>query len=884
MCVLACPFAFAQGLPRLITNPSGTISGSLPAVEHLADVDGVLFFAGRDSEHGQELWRSDGTVAGTYLVKDINPGAGSSFPRRLNAAGDKLFFFASDLEGGFRLWTSDGTAGGTRPVATIEDGREESLTREPVAAGGKLFIQATKGQPETSRLWCSDGTAEGTRILPFPEDTAEGLYYSTPMVVGDDYFLLLGAELWCSDGTPDGTKPVVPYGENGFYAWNAVQAGDRIYLQGDSLRVFDPKSGKAVSPEFWDARMEGFVTYSARASGDLLLFDGARDDESWETWVTDGTAKGTSLLYQSGMRGEFPWWGEGIEVRGRHLMQAETYKTGAELWISNGTRKGTKLLCNLAPGQNSSRPSKFTKVGNRAFFEAWTPHNGTELWMSSGTAMSTDLLADLHRGEESSEPDELTASGDLLFWTADDGNSGRQLWRSKGTRKSTRRLTSLESGVISTISYDGRLDGFTEVLGDRYFFPKADEEGYSRLWSTDGSAAGTRPLAPSLSGRRGSYPQDLMAAGGRIYYQTSEDTTSGTLLWATGGDSSNTSVVLDLSAEDDTDNWHGGVMAAFGQTALLTKWKGLQRDGLWLHRQSEPLTAPVAPGDASPFHPGELAYFTGYDAATGYEPWTTDGTLEGTRLLRDLRSWTPYDPTPLPPDPFSSRPEWLAQAGGKTYFSAESVFVRRGLWVTDGTSQGTGQVFAVDNSHEYTFFSKVHAWGERLIFFAGYSTGYYSQASLWITDGTWQGTTRLLSVSPDFWYLAEKNNGPMFAELNGRIYFSAKTEENGQELWSTDGTVGGTQRIKDIFAGEAGSKPGWLTHAGNAIYFTANDGRHGWELWRTDGTETGTVLVTDPTADAGSSGPWGLGYTGGKLFYMATTEDAGAATWVIDHP
>ena len=45
---------------------------------YLTDVGGTLFFTADDGTHGQELWKSDGTKAGTVLVKDINPGAAAA--------------------------------------------------------------------------------------------------------------------------------------------------------------------------------------------------------------------------------------------------------------------------------------------------------------------------------------------------------------------------------------------------------------------------------------------------------------------------------------------------------------------------------------------------------------------------------------------------------------------------------------------------------------------------------------------------------------------------------------------------------------------------------------------------------------------------------------
>src|SRR5262249_400475 len=89
----------------------------------LADVGGVLLFAIDDGAHGQELWRSHGTAAGTHLVKDIIPGAGDGIdftdPLNFAIADGKLFFAANDGTHGSRLWMSDGTTEGTMQVSNL---------------------------------------------------------------------------------------------------------------------------------------------------------------------------------------------------------------------------------------------------------------------------------------------------------------------------------------------------------------------------------------------------------------------------------------------------------------------------------------------------------------------------------------------------------------------------------------------------------------------------------------------------------------------------------------------------------------------------------------------------------------------------------------------
>ena len=71
---------------------------------------GVTFFTATDPTHGRELWRSDGTTAGTLLVKDIVAGLGSASPTSLTDVGGTLFFRISGGALGDQLWKSDGTA------------------------------------------------------------------------------------------------------------------------------------------------------------------------------------------------------------------------------------------------------------------------------------------------------------------------------------------------------------------------------------------------------------------------------------------------------------------------------------------------------------------------------------------------------------------------------------------------------------------------------------------------------------------------------------------------------------------------------------------------------------------------------------------------------
>ncbi|MCE9563851.1 MAG: hypothetical protein K8U57_17555, partial [Planctomycetes bacterium] len=206
-----------NGLPTLVKDisvPGGF--GSAPAF--LVNMNGVLFFQAEDPTHGHELWKSDGTEAGTVLVKDINPSANgniySSFPRYMTNVNGTLFFQATDdtamgsISGG-ELWKSDGTEAGTVIVKDIFPGSTGSYPNRFTAVNGTVFFAARDPVHEVE-LWKSDGTNAGTVLV---KDIRPGIYSGGPFymenVNGTLFFeasgSAIGPELWKSDGTDAGT-------------------------------------------------------------------------------------------------------------------------------------------------------------------------------------------------------------------------------------------------------------------------------------------------------------------------------------------------------------------------------------------------------------------------------------------------------------------------------------------------------------------------------------------------------------------------------------------------------------------------------------------------------------------------------------------------------
>jgi ELWxxDGT repeat protein len=119
----------------------GYVDGSEPS--ELTNVNGTLFFIARDQAHGHELWKSDGTEAGTVLVKDILPGSWYSWPGNLTNVNGALFFTADDGAHGPELWKSDGNSGSTAP-----DGKPDTIIFGPGITPEDLRVQMQVGSTD----------------------------------------------------------------------------------------------------------------------------------------------------------------------------------------------------------------------------------------------------------------------------------------------------------------------------------------------------------------------------------------------------------------------------------------------------------------------------------------------------------------------------------------------------------------------------------------------------------------------------------------------------------------------------------------------------------------------------------------------------------------
>ena len=403
------------------TNPTFQY-GSYPT--GLREHNGLLYFTADDGVHGAELWRSDGTSEGTYMVADVRPGAMGSYPgggyygRAMEIVGNKLYFLADDGTHGNELWVTDGTSQGTQLVADINPGVASSnvgapdsdyLTKSGFLVVGDVFYFPAFTANEGVELWKSDGTQAGTQLV---RDINPGMDSSFPggeavqflTVVGDWVLFTAtdpdhGTELWRTDGTALGTtlvKDINPNQDDDYYGYSSYPGGADT---GSNFKVWN-----------------GAVYFSAH--------DG---EAGFELWRSDGTTEGTYLLSEinPGEYGSYPG-GYGsytsipgfYELNGKLYFPAQTDDLWTELWSTDGTVNGTTLVKDINPGDEGGFPGGyggfsygtfgFVKMGGYLYFSAidgfGMSDHGAELWRTDGTTEGTTLVADISPGSGDSEP------------------------------------------------------------------------------------------------------------------------------------------------------------------------------------------------------------------------------------------------------------------------------------------------------------------------------------------------------------------------------------------------------------------------------------------------------------------------------------------------
>jgi MYXO-CTERM domain-containing protein len=533
--------------------------------EQLTAVGGTLFFTcWPENNIGTQLWKSDGTAAGTVPVK-VLPFVSGSMPAwgQLTGSAGRLFFTARTAELGQELWTSDGTEVGTVALRDIHQPNSSSEPREGVALGGVLLFAASDGTSGTE-LWRTDGTGAGTtRVLDIQPGSGSSNPVSLTRVGGAVYFVAndgtSGAELWRTDGTAQGTrrvKDVMP-GTGGSEPTRLTAWGQSLYFiatdgsHGAELWKTDgTEAGTVLLKDVWSGSTGGVnrLTQPLVANG-ALFFEGNNGTSGWELWKTDGTAQGTVMVKDSRPGSE------GLAFNGFTLGHA-----GGTVFVSawygrasNSFRYELWRSDGTSGGTYllTSFPSE-SSIGSMVEFRGSLFFVGTghQLWRSDGTLVGTYMVKDWRpQAPPTWYYGGLKVVGSSLFFTADDGVSGTELWKSDGTAAGTVRATDLAPGPDSSVL--GPLIASQHTL----WFAGSDGTEGVELWQTDGTAQGTRRVHDIAAGAFSSNPGPVAVVNGRLFFAAT-DADGDRELWALSVDSTPPRIVAEVRGTPGKAGWY----------------------------------------------------------------------------------------------------------------------------------------------------------------------------------------------------------------------------------------------------------------------------------------------------------------------------------------
>jgi ELWxxDGT repeat protein len=736
---------FVGGKLYRIENNSSVLLGTFPDNLHIENSNfnpvtlaGIIIFY--TFNNGLNVWKSDGTVAGTILIGNINNFAFSQ----------------------------------------IEIGAVSSYSNRSVVLNNETYIFVPKTVNYSSyslELWKTDGQSLTMVKEISPNSGGYANIYNLTEKNGKILFNYGEYQFWVSDGTATGTINVKTFNSgipieyskrkwgylNGYYYFGASENSTHGLWKSDGTVIGTTKAYDNLSPEYF------FETNSN------LYFVANRT----ELWRTDGTSSGTAQIPNYPIDNETPNSGIHLLIypeifknsANQLLLKGWDVQNGYELWKSNSTIENSTLLSNLATKTNSSLASDVKCKINGIWFFNGVNDKGAELWKTDGTPAGTQMVTDLNVGAKNTIISAMTSMQGILYFIASGADERTHVYRSDGTATGTYEIS---TGVIQD-----------EIVSDGskiYFIANSDTGSYvgnSIPWVSDGTVQGTRPIPFSLS-NQGITPQfacKLTIANNKIFFVERYR------IWT--GNSNFINPIYNLPSTGKP--YLPISLIEFNQKIyMIASVNNSYSDALFETDGTEAGTKIVKEFPSDYVSNSSNFYFEKtnnklYFRELNYENinnrkinlWCSDGTNAGTIKLRELG--TDYIVGSLRSRTIDNQLILFIDS----YAPSDSIRA----WSTDGTVNGTNLIFkqkATPNG--------VVSIGknQNKIFFSCYDQNRFFE--IWQTDGTAFGTFRIGQnqqyqppMQPSFFPISPKYNNIL--DFNQRLVFWTHDNLTDYEPW-----------------------------------------------------------------------------------------------------
>jgi|GEM_PF-5169434 len=542
--------------------------GANPISFHTLE-DGDVLFSGLNADTGNELWRTDGTNEGTYLVKDILPGPDSSGPNHFWQFDGKTYFEAITPENGREMWRTDGTESGTTLF---------KVTNPDLVSGGFRQI--------------GNFTTSAGPLMLFaakPEEPGN--------IVGGRYFVR--AQIWISDGTAEGTHPfnggttlLVGRDRNDQYEFAAFDGMIAYYANGEGgeqLRFTDGTSDVLVNGSTLNSDFVVNIADLQSIGGKLFFTMQTSSGFGIERYVSDGTAEGTRLVGDLNQRshGSTPIRLLGQLSNGRYLVATNRHLQSIDLrdgnrvnlesisgrnigeaaalddrlifeyqqavWVSDGTKSGTRQL------EVFDRPlSNFHRIGDRIFFRVngeapslWNDSDKSTLWETDSTQQGTQAVADIFVGDDTWPRFDAASwravemGGKIYYLASEKEEAWTYLWSIDGEDEDPVAVTKLLGSYPAHKFWSSADVPLLSVWNEQLFFLDASGD-HKALYLTDGTP-GNRTLLTDQPVKR------FLLSADYLYFEVvapGDWEWERTVLWRTDGTVEGT---INLGVQDPGD-------------------------------------------------------------------------------------------------------------------------------------------------------------------------------------------------------------------------------------------------------------------------------------------------------------------------------------------
>jgi ELWxxDGT repeat protein len=591
---------------------------------------------------GNALKASNGTVAGTTTIASVGT-------RAVFSVGNRVLFVGQTASAGRELFISDGTVAGTALLKELVTGTSgindnDFNTKIRLGAGGtRLFLSfQNPAVSNASQLWISDATAVGTVEISGNQITDPGRLFVMPTTGSA---AMLGYERQAGgNGEPFFTNGVVG---------STVALGNFVSDVGDSYpsalatinqrlvfnATIDGANASRTLPVGASSPVQSFVSVNEmygsflgklwlQNSLDLAFSDGTVAGTSTATGVNPNVSDPGCMIARNGVI-YFPAGGVGGVSNG-------------EIFKSDGTVAGTMAVTNFAATTNAGLDSFcfsgefriMAALGDKLLFAASDGTRGIELFALNASDTAS-LVLDINPGSSESRLGGMTtltgrgALPDVVVFTANDGTFGTELWVTGGTAQNTQRISDINPGAGGS---DPR--GFLHV-GSKVFFTAFAPASGRELYVSDGTAAGTMRVVDLFAGFGTGISRELLGvARGKVYFTGLSSTIPSCILFESDGSATGTQCAYDSAAialrglgSSFAVTQSGAVVFSASRSTPTNEGEEIRA---LFNRQLLTLSgANIAAGSAGSaptnfLADGDSVYFTADDGLTGSELWRLD--------------------------------------------------------------------------------------------------------------------------------------------------------------------------------------------------------------------------------------------------------------------